>query len=169
MPVSVNLSLIQFRQKNLVDTLRRIIKESGLSPLLIVAEITESAFMKDIEYTRTTLKELRNTGIAISIDDFGTGYSSLSCLKKFPVDNLKIDMSFVREICKDADIEAIIAAIITMAKVLNLKTIAEGVETEEQWHRLCFLQCDITQGFYFSRPLPAEDCGKLLEQKGVGS
>lgn len=162
-PVSFNLSMIQFRRKDLVEKIRRTLAASRLDPALLTAEITESAFMEDIEYTGAVLVELRKMGLSISIDDFGTGYSSLSYLKKLPVDNLKIDISFIRELGKDPDAEAIVSAIITMANALNLKTIAEGVETELQWQALRLLRCDTIQGFYFSRPLPAEDLAELLK------
>jgi EAL domain-containing protein (putative c-di-GMP-specific phosphodiesterase class I) len=161
-PVSVNISIVQFRQSNLVEKVRKVLETFGLAPALLTAEITESSFMEDLEFTKATLTELRDIGISISIDDFGTGYSSLSYLKRLPVDNLKIDISFIRELGKDRDAEAIVSAIITMANALNMKTIAEGVETEEQWRILRLLRCDITQGFYFSRPLPAEGIEKLF-------
>ena len=161
-PVSVNLSLIQLRQNNLVEKVKGMIEEIGVVPSLLGSEITESAFMEDIEYANTTFKELRDIGMSISVDDFGTGYSSLSYLKRLPVDNLKIDISFIRELGKDPDAEAIVSAIITMANALSLKTIAEGVETEEQWKILRLLGCDIIQGFYFSRPVSAEAVEKLF-------
>jgi len=153
-PVSVNLSPVQFHQHNLVDSISRILQEYGTAPSLLVLEITESVFIADIKYTKTVLEELKNIGVSISIDDFGTGYSSLSYLKKFPVDNLKIDISFVREIAVDADAASIVSAIVTMANALNLKTIAEGIETEEQLKILHDLQCDAGQGFFFLKPVP---------------
>ncbi len=161
-PVSVNISIIQFRRNSLAATIKQILEETGVSPSLLTAEITESAFMEDTELTRATLGELREAGISVSIDDFGTGYSSLSYLKKLPVDNLKIDISFIRELGQDPDAETIVSAIITMAKALNLKTIAEGVETEEQWELLRSLGCDTVQGFYMARPLPVEDLENLI-------
>ncbi|MFA4917855.1 MAG: EAL domain-containing protein [Thermodesulfovibrionales bacterium] len=164
-PVSVNLSLIQFRQKDLAEMVKRIMKEYGFYPSLLTLEITESAFMQDIDFTRSVLKSLKDIGISISIDDFGTGYSSLSYLKRFPIDNLKIDISFIREIDTDPDTASIVTAIIGMAHTLNLKTIAEGVETEEQWKILRLLRCDMVQGFYFSKPLPAEEIEKMLINK----
>ena len=154
-PVSVNLSLVQFRQKNLAETIKNLLEEFKISPSLLVLEITESAFMEDIQFTKSTLEELKNIGLSISIDDFGTGYSSLSYLKRFPVDNLKIDISFVREIAKDPDTSSIVSAIVTMADALNLKTIAEGIETEAQLGVLQDLKCSAGQGFYFRRPMPA--------------
>ncbi|HZV47805.1 MAG TPA: EAL domain-containing protein, partial [Thermodesulfovibrionales bacterium] len=161
-PVSVNLSPIQFRQKDLSHMIERVIKESGFYPSLLTLEITESAFMQDIEITYSVLESLKNIGVSVSIDDFGTGYSSLAYLKRFPIDNLKIDMSFIREIAADADTASIVTAIIAMARTLKLRTIAEGIETEEQWKILRLLRCDMGQGFYFSKPLPAEEMEKLL-------
>ncbi|MEW6088063.1 MAG: EAL domain-containing protein [bacterium] len=161
-PVSVNLSLIQFKQKDLSKMVNSIIDEAGLSPSFLTLEITESVFTEDIEYTKSVLKELKNIGISISIDDFGTGYSSLTYLKRFPIDNLKIDISFIREITLDPDTASIVTAIIAMAHTLNIKTIAEGVETEEQWKILRLLRCNIAQGYYFSKPITAEDMEKML-------
>ncbi len=163
-PVSVNLSLIQFRQNNLVEKIKKMLEEFGLAPSLLTAEITESAFMEDVEFAIATFKDFQDIGMSISVDDFGTGYSSLSYLKRLPVDNLKIDISFIRELGKDPNAEAIVSAIITMANALDLKTIAEGVETEEQWKILRLMRCDIVQGFYFSRPVPAEAIEKLFER-----
>lgn len=162
-PVSINLSLVQFRQRDLADTLERIIKESGVTPQLLTIEITESAFMQDIEFTNSVIKKLKDIGVSISIDDFGTGHSSLSYLKRFPIDNLKIDISFIRDIATDPDSASIVTAIISMAHSLNLKTIAEGVETEEQWKILRLLRCHMGQGYLFSKPMPAEDVEKLLK------
>ena len=156
-PVSVNLSLIQFRQKDLAEMVKKIMREFGFYPSLLTLEITESAFMQDIEFTKSVLTAMKEIGCSVSIDDFGTGYSSLAYLKRFPIDNLKIDISFIREIAKDPDSASIVMAIINMAHTLNLKTIAEGVETEEQWKFLRLLRCDMGQGFYLSKPLPAED------------
>ena len=161
-PISVNMSLVQFRQKDLADTVKRIMGECGFYPSLLTLEITESAFMQDVEFTSSVLKKLRDIGISVSIDDFGTGYSSLAYLKRFPVDNLKIDISFIREMTRDPDSASIVMAIINMAHTLNLKTIAEGIETEEQWKFLRLLRCDMGQGFYLSKPLPAEDVEKML-------
>jgi diguanylate cyclase (GGDEF)-like protein/PAS domain S-box-containing protein len=161
-PVSVNLSLIQFRQKDLAEMVKKILEEFGLNTSLLTLEITESAFMQDIDFTRSVLNRFKGIGCSISIDDFGTGYSSLAYLKRFPVDNLKIDISFIREIATDPDTASIVTAIIGMAHTLNMKTIAEGVETEEQWKILRLLRCDVIQGFYLSKPLPVEDVEKLL-------
>jgi len=161
-PVSVNMSLVQFRQKDLAGMVKKIMKDCGYYPSLLTLEITESAFMQNIEFTKSVLTEMKETGCSVSIDDFGTGYSSLAYLKRFPVDNLKIDISFIREMMKDPDSASIVMAIINMAHTLNLKTIAEGVETEEQWNFLRLLRCDVVQGFYLSKPLPAEEVEKML-------
>ena len=161
-PVSINLSPVQFMQKDLPETLERIIKESGVDPGLLTVEITESALMEDIEFTKSVIKKLKDIEVSISIDDFGTGYSSLSYLKRFPIDNLKIDISFIREIVTDPDTASIVTAIISMAHSLNLKTIAEGVETEEQWKILRLLRCHMGQGYLFSPPLPAHDVEQLF-------
>lgn len=161
-PISVNLSGIQFGQKGLVEMAAEVIKDVGLNPNLLNLEITETVFMQDIKDTYSILVKFKQIGISIGIDDFGTGYSSLSYLKKFPIDYLKIDISFVRELATDPDSVSIVKAIISMAHALNLKTIAEGVETEEQWKFLRLLSCDNVQGFYFSKPLPAADIKKIL-------
>jgi diguanylate cyclase (GGDEF)-like protein/PAS domain S-box-containing protein len=161
-PVSVNLSSVQFKQKDLANILDRIIREFGFYPGLLTLEITESTFMRDIDFTISVLNTFKEIGVSISIDDFGTGYSSLSYLKKFPIDNLKIDISFTREISTDPDAASLITAIIALAHSLNIKTIAEGVETEEQWKILRLLRCDMAQGYYLGRPLPADEAEKLL-------
>ncbi len=163
-PVSVNLSLIQFKQKNLLQMISRIIQEAGVSPRLLTLEITESAFVQDKDFAYSVLAALREMGISISIDDFGTGYSSLAHLKSFPVDNLKIDMNFIKDLAADSDSASIVSAIISMAHALNLRTIAEGIETEEQWRILRLLRCDLGQGYYFSKPLPAQEVEIFLNQ-----
>jgi diguanylate cyclase (GGDEF)-like protein/PAS domain S-box-containing protein len=163
-PVSVNMSLVQFRQKNLAEMVKKIMGECGYYPSLLTLEITESAFMQDIEFTRSVLTAMKDIGCSVSIDDFGTGYSSLAHLKRFPVDNLKIDISFIREMVKDPDSASIVMAIINMAHTLQLKTIAEGIETEEQWKFLRLLRCDMGQGFYLSKPLPAEELERFFKQ-----
>ncbi|HZS46320.1 MAG TPA: EAL domain-containing protein [Blastocatellia bacterium] len=160
--IAVNISAHQFQKPNLVQTVAEILGETGLDPKKLELELTESAVMKNPETAIATLRELKAMGLQISIDDFGTGYSSLSYLKRFPLDILKIDQSFMRDATKDPNDAAIVKAIITLAHSLNLLVIAEGVETEEQLHFLRQLGCDEMQGFLFSRPLPADDMKKLL-------
>lgn len=161
-PVSVNLSLIQFRHKYLVGMVSDAIKEHKLDPRYLTLEVTEGICIHDMDLTIAILKKLKDTGVSISVDDFGTGYSSLNYIKKLPVDNLKIDMSFIRDVAKDPDAASIITAITGMARSLSLKTIAEGVETEEQRNILRLLRCDMGQGFYFSPAVPAAEFEKLL-------
>ena len=161
-PVYVNLSLAQFAQRDLSDFIEKAIGETGIYPSLLGFEITESIFMQDVKHTQSVLEKLRQRGISFNIDDFGTGYSSLSSLKRLPVNNLKIDISFIRDVTKNPDDASIVITIISMAHNLNLKTIAEGVETEEQWKFLRILKCDMIQGYYFSKPLPAQEVEKLL-------
>ncbi|TNC96337.1 MAG: PAS/PAC sensor-containing diguanylate cyclase/phosphodiesterase [Gallionellaceae bacterium] len=154
--MAVNLSAIQFRQPGLPDMVSRIMNEEGLPPEYLELELTEGVAMHDPQSAITMINELHDRGIRMSVDDFGTGYSSLSYLKKFKVYKLKIDQSFVRDINTDPEDKAIVGAIISMAKSLGLKTIAEGVETEGQ---LAFLReqgCDEVQGYYYSKPLPVE-------------
>ena len=163
--VSVNLSGRQFFQKNLFEMISRVIRETGLDPNSLELELTESFLMKKAESNIATLRELSAMMVRLSIDDFGTGYSSLSYLKHFPIHSLKIDQSFVRDITTDPDDAVIVTAIVTLAHSLCLKVIAEGVETKEQLEFLRSLQCDVMQGYLFSRPLPAEEATKLLTDK----
>lgn len=168
-PVSVNFSAVQFSWPGLVGMVERVIGECGLDYHLLTAEITESAVMHNVEYTKSVLTRFKNLGMSVSIDDFGTGYSSLSYLKRFPIDNLKIDVSFIREVTDEPDSATIIQAIISMAHSLDLKTIAEGVETKEQAQILRLLRCDIIQGFYYSHPLPPEEFVKLFKADSTAS
>ena len=163
--ISVNLSGRQFNQDDLAGSLARILDETGLDPNYLELELTESLLMEDIAVSSAMLDELRVLmGLRLSVDDFGTGYSSLSYLKRFPLDTLKIDRSFVRDIATDRDDAAIVASIISLAHNLQLEVIAEGVETEEQLAYLREKGCDIVQGFYFSEPLPAQDLWSLLKK-----
>lgn len=162
LPVAVNLSGSQFRHEFLAEMVESTVKEFDIDPRRLTLEITESIFVKDQEFTIKVLKRLKSIGVSLSIDDFGTGYSSLSYLKKFPVDYVKIDQSFVKDVATDPDATSLVTAIINMAHSLNLKTIAEGVETEEQWKILRLLKCDMAQGFYFSAALPPKDVEKFL-------
>lgn len=161
-PVSVNLSLVQFRHKHLVPMVREAISDFRFDPRRLTLEVTETIFEQDMDFAIQTLKRLKDVGVTISVDDFGTGYSSLSYIKKLPVDNLKIDISFVREVAKDQDTASIVTAITTLARSLNLKTIAEGVETEEQRNILHLLRCDMGQGYLFSHAVPAEELRKMF-------
>ncbi len=163
-PIAVNLSLLQLRHKDVVDMVDRTIQEFGIDPSRLILEVTEGMCIYDLDFARLVLKRLKDIGVSISIDDFGTGYSSLSYLKKLPVDNVKIDMSFVKDITTDPDAASIVSAITTLARNLNLKTIAEGIETEDQWKILRLLRCDMGQGFLFSPALPALEISKFVSR-----
>jgi diguanylate cyclase (GGDEF)-like protein/PAS domain S-box-containing protein len=165
--VAVNLSGRQFDQKGLIEVVSNALCDSGLDPQYLELEITESTIMKNPEKAATTLQKLKDMGIRLSIDDFGTGYSSLGNLRKFPLDTLKIDRSFVMNITTDSDDAAITTAIIAMAHSLKLGVIAEGVELEDQQSFLHKLGCDAVQGYLFSRPLPAEEFNKLVREKNI--
>lgn len=160
--IAINLSARQFRQSDLVDQYRKVIQETGIDPGRIELELTESTIMKDIDIAVGMFQQLHALGMRLAIDDFGTGYSSLNNLKHFPIDTLKVDRSFVRDIPGDKDDSAIVTAIVAMAKSLQLEVVAEGVESREQLEFLRRLGCEIVQGYYFSEPLPFEDFRKLL-------
>ncbi len=161
-PVSVNLSPIQFREPGLVALIDRAVADAGIPAKLLNLEITESTFMADIEHSREVLRQLRERGHAVLVDDFGTGHSSLAYLRTLPVDLLKIDMSFVRELPTDSGSVALINAIIQMAHGLGLRTVAEGVETHKQNETLRHLRCDLAQGWHHARPMPAARVATLL-------
>jgi len=161
--VAVNLSARQFQSPILVKMISAILTKTGLPPGCLDLEVTESTAMRDVEQSASQLRELREMGVHISIDDFGTGYSSLNYLKKLPIERLKIDKSFIQDIVKDSDDRAIIGAVTSMAHKMGIKTVAEGVETEEQLAFLRYSECDEAQGFLFSRPVPAEQFRELVE------
>ncbi|MRR50743.1 MAG: EAL domain-containing protein [Rhodocyclaceae bacterium] len=161
--VSVNLSARQFRLRNLAETVERHLTHHGIPPHQLDMELTESMVMQDPEAAILTLRQFTSLGLRISLDDFGTGYSSLSHLKRFPINVLKVDQSFVREVTTDKDAAAIAASIIALGRSLDLKVIAEGVETREQLDYLKRHECDEIQGYYFSKPLPATDFAALLQ------
>ena len=161
-PIAVNISSHRFQYTNFGETTRRILDETSLDPRNLHLEITEGVLMEDVDRAATVLKGLRDLGMCISIDDFGTGYSSLSYLRHLPIDDLKIDMSFVSGIMSNREDQAIVRAIIALAKSLRLKVIAEGVETEEELQFLRDEGCDLAQGFLFARPMPAPDFAKLI-------
>jgi diguanylate cyclase (GGDEF)-like protein/PAS domain S-box-containing protein len=162
-PVAVNVSSVEFRSEEFINNVWTILKDTRLEPRYLELELTESVLMQHVESTAATLKALKDMGATLAIDDFGTGYSSLSYLRRFPIDALKLDRSFVQEITSDTSDAIIISAVINMGKSLKQRVIAEGVETVNQ---LAFLQahgCDEGQGYYFSRPMVAHQFAKLLE------
>lgn len=162
--LAVNLSAYQFEQPELVESIAAVLQEHAMESHQLEIELTESMVMKDVESAIGVLRNLKALGVKLSIDDFGTGYSSLSYLKRFPIDVLKIDQSFVRDIAVNSDDAAIVLAIISLAHSLRLRVIAEGVETASQLDFLRHHGCDEIQGYHFSRPLPAAELGQLLLQ-----
>lgn len=170
MRLSVNFSARQFQQPSFIADVTHILKETNLDPRWLELELTESSIMKDPELAIEKLHELKLMGIKVAIDDFGTGYSSLNYLKRFPIDTLKIDKSFVADVCKDPHDTAIVRAIINLGHALDVTVIAEGVETKEQLQYLSALECDVVQGFLFSKALSAKAFEELLvEQRRVAT
>ncbi|HET6720001.1 MAG TPA: EAL domain-containing protein, partial [Rhodocyclaceae bacterium] len=165
--VAVNLSGRQVSDGSLVATVREALANTGLPASALELELTESMLMHDAPAVESLLDELRRMGVALSVDDFGTGYSSLAYLKRFPLDTLKVDRSFVRDITADPDDASITRAVIQMAHELSLKVVAEGVETAAQLQLLAACGCDQIQGYYFSPPLPAAVLGELLIEQRV--
>lgn len=163
-PVAVNLSAIQFRQPKLPEIVAKALRETELAAEYLELELTESILMQQAEAGMGSVQSLWALGLRFSIDDFGTGYSSLSYLRRFPIQRLKIDVSFMRDITTDAGAAAITGAIIALGKSLKLRVLAEGVETQEQLALLKSQGCDEIQGYYFCRPLPADELAKLLRE-----
>jgi len=160
--MAVNISAMEFRDDNFLEGVFTILKDTGLDPRSLELELTESVLMKRAESTQSILKTLRARGVQLAVDDFGTGYSSLSYLRKFPIDALKIDQSFVRQITSAPDETTIVTAVISMGRSLKLRVVAEGVETQEELVFLQAHQCDEAQGYYFSRPVLPEQFASLL-------
>ena len=164
-PVSINISARQFNSAHLAEDFRRILEKRGTAPSLIELELTESALMVNTQEATRMLEELKRLGLSLSIDDFGTGYSSLAYLKGFPLDTLKIDRSFVKDIAEDHDDRAITLAVISMAHSLGLNVVAEGVETPEQMQFLRQHGCDQVQGYYLAEPMSAAACAAWLKAR----
>ncbi|MGU3309706.1 putative bifunctional diguanylate cyclase/phosphodiesterase [Pseudomonas sp. M5A4_2d] len=161
--ISVNISAIDFRQRNFVVNLAAILEQTGLTPQLLELEITESVLMQNVDDTLTTLREIKTLGVRLSVDDFGTGYSSLSYLRRFPIDVLKIDQSFIRGLSNNSQDAQLISAIISLGKSLDLNIVAEGVETIAQLQFLKAHQCEEGQGFLFSKAVAADEFAQLLQ------
>ncbi len=161
-PVAVNFSVKQLQNRNLIDTIAEILAETKVSPATLEVEITESIAIKDLDLTISILESLREIGVKISLDDFGTGYSSLSALKYLPLDRLKIDRSFIRELKVNTIDASIVNTIVNLGHELNLNVVAEGVETIEQFELLRSINCDAVQGFLFSRPLAATELETMI-------
>jgi diguanylate cyclase len=163
MCVAVNISSAELRAPGFASEVRAILTQTGLDPRYLELELTESVLIEDSRSAAEVLKELKEIGVLLALDDFGTGYSSLSYLKRFPIDELKIDQSFVRDLTTDADDVDIVTTVIGMGKSLHIRVVAEGIETREQLEILREHGCVQGQGYYFSRPVPAEEFGQLLE------
>lgn len=162
--IAVNLSVKQFVNNDIVDTVQRVLEETGLDPNILELELTESVFLENTESMIAIMNKLKKLGVRISIDDFGTGYSSLSYLKDLPIDSIKIDQSFIRNLSKNKKTNSIISTIISLAQKLDLKSVAEGVETLEQYNYFKEEGCDLAQGYYFSRPVPVDQIANLLDR-----
>ena len=164
MRLSINISAVQFQRGDLAETVRLALAETGLDPALLCLELTESMLMIDTTHAQKKLQELRNLGVSLSLDDFGTGYSSLAYLSRLPVQELKVDQSFVRRLYDTPSDTAVVNTIIAMAQELGLDLVAEGVETEEQKQHLIGRGCTTIQGFLFSRPLPPDQLAVFVER-----
>jgi EAL domain-containing protein (putative c-di-GMP-specific phosphodiesterase class I) len=165
--IAVNVSARQFRQTDFVSVVSDTLLTTGLDPSLLTIELTESVVMVNAQKSIDTLRRLKEMGISLSIDDFGTGYSSLSYLKRFPLDELKVDRSFLMEVDQNSDDAAIVTAIVAMAHSLGLKVVAEGVETPEQLTFLRNIECDLLQGYFFSKPVGAQEFPQVAREKLV--
>jgi diguanylate cyclase (GGDEF)-like protein/PAS domain S-box-containing protein len=163
-PVAVNWSAAQLQRQQIVEVVYRILKETGMSPKLLAIEITEGPLVRNLQEHAAAFQALRDLGVRIQIDDFGTGYSSLNYLRKLPVDTLKIDRSFINHVAENPADLAIVSAILSMAKSLGMRVVAEGVETAAQLDVLSRHGCEVAQAFSFSRPLPADQCRTLLQE-----
>ena len=163
--ISINLFSRQLLQTNFVRVVKQVLKETGIDANNIMIDITESMIMDNTKIAARVLKQLKTMKIQLAIDDFGTGYSSLGYIRKFPADLLKIDRSFISRMNDDEESLGIVRAVITMARNLGLKVIAEGVETAEQLKQLRTLGCDYGQGFYFSQPLDSQEVEHILKKK----
>jgi EAL domain-containing protein (putative c-di-GMP-specific phosphodiesterase class I) len=161
--MSVNVSAIDFRQRDFVDGIEQVLKDTGLEPALLELEITEGVLMQNIDATVTALNRIKALGVRLAIDDFGTGYSSLSYLRRFPVDVLKIDQSFIRSLSSDSNDAALVSAIISLGRSLKLTIIAEGVETLQQLDFLKAHQCEEGQGYYFSKAVEPDAFVRYLQ------
>ena len=160
--MAVNLSARQFREPGLVERIEAILAEAELEPCWLELELTESMLMRDPAGAAEIMRRLRALGIGLCLDDFGTGYSSLNYLRRFPVDYLKIDRSFIVDVAHDSTAAAVATSVIAIAHSLGIMAVAEGVETREQLDFLAGCACDLMQGFYFCRPLPADQFAAVV-------
>jgi EAL domain-containing protein (putative c-di-GMP-specific phosphodiesterase class I) len=167
--MAVNLSARQVARPEIVDDVRQILAETGLEPSTLILEITESVMMQDMDMAIARLTELKSLGVQLAIDDFGTGYSSLNYVRRFPVDILKVDKSFIDGVTDGGESSALTAAVIELAGILNLKPVAEGIERADQLERLLDMQCDLGQGFYRQAAPEVDLEGLLIERRQMSS
>jgi len=167
--VNVNLSKRQLMQADLVQTISDILKETGLPPSALKLEITESTVMENTQGVVDVMRHLRELGVRLAMDDFGTGHSSLSCLHRFPIDQLKIDRSFIVNMQEHREFAAVMDAIVSLAHFLHLEVVAEGIENADQLAMLQAMDCKYGQGYFFARPMPAEDVIPYLSSRGFGA
>jgi EAL domain-containing protein (putative c-di-GMP-specific phosphodiesterase class I) len=163
--MAVNLSARQLQRPEIIEEVSSILEETGLDPSTLILEITESVMMADMELSIARLGELKDLGVKLAVDDFGTGYSSLNYIRRFPVDILKVDKSFVDGVNEGGEASALTAAVIELAGILNLKPVAEGIERADQLERLLELHCDMGQGFFFAKPLEQDALKSLLTER----
>jgi EAL domain-containing protein (putative c-di-GMP-specific phosphodiesterase class I) len=168
MSVNVNVSAQQLMSHDYAATVADVLACCGTDPERVTLEVTESVFVQDSERARIVLKELKRIGVRLALDDFGTGYSSLNYLRQFPIDVVKIDHRFVADLEHERASHAIVVAVVAMAHMLDMKVVAEGVETVDQHRELTSLGCDSCQGYYFARPMPAGEFETLLQQGPPG-
>jgi diguanylate cyclase (GGDEF)-like protein/PAS domain S-box-containing protein len=166
MRIAINISAVELRAKTFVEGVRTILRETGLEPRCLELELTETFLMQDAKSTAVVLHSLKDMGVTLALDDFGTGYSSLSYMRRFPIDTLKVDYSFVRNLATDADDASVVSAVINMGKSLHMRVVAEGIETSEQLMMLREQRCPEGQGFYFSHPVVAEEIAPLFQRDG---
>jgi EAL domain-containing protein (putative c-di-GMP-specific phosphodiesterase class I) len=162
--IAINVSAVELRAKDFLANVRQILEQYRLEPRFLELELTETFMMQDWKSTAEILRALKGLGVRIALDDFGTGYSSLSYMKRFPIDALKIDQSFVRDMTSDSDDASIVSAVIDMGRNLNMRVVAEGIQTRDQLQFLKARQCPEGQGFYFAPPVPAEQLTGLLAE-----
>jgi EAL domain-containing protein (putative c-di-GMP-specific phosphodiesterase class I) len=160
--VAINVSAVELRAKDFLDNVRQILEQTRLDPSFLELELTETFMMQDWKTTAEILRALKGLGVKIALDDFGTGYSSLSYMKRFPIDALKIDQSFIRDMTSDSDDASIVSAVINMGRSLNMRVIAEGVQTRDQLKFLRERHCPEGQGYYFGPPVAADEVTELL-------
>ncbi|MEX1262758.1 MAG: EAL domain-containing protein [Actinomycetota bacterium] len=165
--MAVNLSVRQIARPELVEEVREILTDTGLDPGSLILEITETVMMQDMELSIERLGMLKALGVQLAVDDFGTGYSSLNYIRRFPVDILKVDKSFIDGVSEGGEASALTEAVIKLAGILNLKPVAEGIERADQLQRLLELHCDLGQGFFFSKPLPGDELAMLLDERAA--